>query len=235
MSKYTAEQVKAAAESILNSPGLEACDMGVEASMLRAYAEMLREHEQKEVMRNGRDGVSIVPAVTGGAHRANAHVVETVGFVRESEDGLFIDWAIEGGIDALEPGSELLVASHKVTDEDGAGEVYTRPAERAAVPERIDIQRVPVISTRHVSGERFCWLAHKARLRAAERDNGEMPVASYGWGYWLYVPDDWVGVNTHADLSPVFEWFDGLDLGGDRWLRIDADGPVIPGLPIFEW
>jgi len=51
--------------------------------------------------------------------------VEAVAVTREDEDGLYLDWVLEGGISALEaPGVVLLVAHGKVTDDQGSGEVY---------------------------------------------------------------------------------------------------------------
>lgn len=54
--------------------------------------------------------------------------VETVAITREDDDGLYLDWVLEGGISALEaPGVVLLVAHGTVTDDQGSGEVYLVP------------------------------------------------------------------------------------------------------------
>lgn len=52
--------------------------------------------------------------------------------IRHEEEGLVLDWLIEGGVCALCPGQVLVVATRPITDDDGAGEVY------AASP---DVQR----------------------------------------------------------------------------------------------
>lgn len=58
--------------------------------------------------------------------------VEAVAITREDEDGLYLDWVLEGGISALEaPGVVLLVAHGTVTDDQGSGEVYLAPPAAA--------------------------------------------------------------------------------------------------------
>ncbi len=58
--------------------------------------------------------------------------VEAVAITREDEDGLYLDWVLEGGISALEaPGVVLLVAHGEVTDRHGSGEVYLAPPAAA--------------------------------------------------------------------------------------------------------
>lgn len=60
--------------------------------------------------------------------------VETVAITREDDDGLYLDWVLEGGISALEaPGVVLLVAHGTVTDDQGSGEVYVAPPAAASV------------------------------------------------------------------------------------------------------
>lgn len=59
--------------------------------------------------------------------------VEAVATTREDEDGLYLDWVLEGGISALEaPGVTLLVAHGTLTNAQGSGEVYL--ASPAAAP-----------------------------------------------------------------------------------------------------
>lgn len=58
--------------------------------------------------------------------------VEAVAVTREGDDGLYLDWVLEGGISALEaPGVVLLVAHGTVTDDQGSGEVYLAPPAAA--------------------------------------------------------------------------------------------------------
>ena len=98
-----------------------------------------------------------------------------------------------------------------------------------------EVQRVPVISTGHIT-EATAQVLSKLALRNASYDDYAGPrVAAYPEGFWLYVPDDWSDQFTSDDLRAIFGWFDTLDLGGDRWLRLDRDGPVIPALPTYDW
>lgn len=74
--------------------------------------------------------------------------VEAVAITREDEDGLYLDWVLEGGISALEaPGVVLLVAHGEVTDDQGSGEVYLAPPAAAPVAagEPVEIE-VPTFS-----------------------------------------------------------------------------------------
>ena len=65
--------------------------------------------------------------------------VEAVATVQAGEDGLYLDWLIEGGICALEEGCALVVPSRPITDDLGSGEVYTAPPQPVALTdEQID-------------------------------------------------------------------------------------------------
>lgn len=55
--------------------------------------------------------------------------VEAVATVQAGEDGLYLDWLIEGGICALVEGCTLVMPSRPITDDFGAGEVYTAPPQ----------------------------------------------------------------------------------------------------------
>lgn len=57
-------------------------------------------------------------------------MMEAVAVVRESEDGLYLEWTLEGGIAALELAGTVLFASNDGNDmcaEDGSCEVYLQP------------------------------------------------------------------------------------------------------------
>lgn len=60
--------------------------------------------------------------------------VEAVAEVRRGDDGLKLDWLIEGGVDAMEPGCVLVCATRPITDDDGHGEVYTAPVAAPVAP-----------------------------------------------------------------------------------------------------
>ncbi|WP_256658232.1 hypothetical protein [Pseudomonas sp. DG56-2] len=61
-------------------------------------------------------------------HQSEPIIVEAVAVTREDDEGLRLEWLLEGGIAALEfPGQVLLVAHGKVTDDKGSGEVYLHP------------------------------------------------------------------------------------------------------------
>lgn len=62
--------------------------------------------------------------------------VTAVAVTRESDDGeLYLDWLLEGGIEALEfAGQVLVVADTPITDEEGSGAVYASPVTRTAPP-----------------------------------------------------------------------------------------------------
>lgn len=82
--------------------------------------------------------------------------VEAVAVTREDEDGLYLDWVLEGGISALEaPGVVLLVAHGTVTDGQGSGEVYLAPPAAAHGDEAVrkDAERYRWL--RNQCGERF--------------------------------------------------------------------------------
>jgi hypothetical protein len=57
-------------------------------------------------------------------------IIESVAVVRDGEDGLYLEWTVEGGIDALELAGTVLFASNDGNDmcaEDGSCEVYLEP------------------------------------------------------------------------------------------------------------
>lgn len=66
-------------------------------------------------------------------------VVEAVAMTRADDDeGLRLEWLLEGGIAALEvPGQVLLIAHGKVTDDQGRGEVYTHAPARPETGDKL--------------------------------------------------------------------------------------------------
>lgn len=66
-------------------------------------------------------------------------VLESVAVVREGDDGLYLEWTVEGGIAALEvPGTVLFVSDNgnDLCAEDGSCEVYLAPVDLDATEQR---------------------------------------------------------------------------------------------------
>lgn len=89
------------------------------------------------------------------------------------------------------------------------------------------IMQVPVLSTGHVTRELAELLNNLGRSPAPW---GQEVIDIEG-GWLLYV-----GANEATDvpdvLKPLFAWTASL---GYEWLRLDQDGGVIAGLPIYDW
>jgi hypothetical protein len=65
--------------------------------------------------------------------------IEAVGVTREGDDGLYIEWTLEGGIAALETAGLVLFAcpeANDMCDEDGSCEVYLAPVDLDATEQR---------------------------------------------------------------------------------------------------
>jgi hypothetical protein len=62
-----------------------------------------------------------MPAVEGITVEAVAEIVQT-------DEGLDLQWLIEGGISAMAEGCVLIFAQEPITDNEGSGEVFLRPA-----------------------------------------------------------------------------------------------------------
>jgi hypothetical protein len=98
--------------------------------------------------------------------------VEVVAVTRDSDDGLYLDWAVEGGIDALEqPGVVLLVAHSTITDERGRGEVYNAPPA-AEQPDTVPVPR-ELARALLDEGKRADTWAAQDKLRALLGKDGE--------------------------------------------------------------
>lgn len=76
---------------------------------------------------------AITRALSESAGRkAEPVVIEAVAAIQRNSDGdLFVDWLLEGGIDAMENGAVLLASAIDLTNDEGYGEVYTTPLPRA--------------------------------------------------------------------------------------------------------
>ena len=81
--------------------------------------------------------------------------------------------------------------------------------------------KVPVLSTLHVPGDealkKFC----------------EENASATGEGYnFIFVDLDWIWEGDEAWMEPIADWMEAK--GYTDWVRFDADGDVIPGLPTYE-
>lgn len=86
------------------------------------------------------------------------------------------------------------------------------------------ILRVPVLSTAHVSQATIDWLA----CHSGHTDFGV--VAGYPEGFFLYLHDPKAAADLPEDLAVLARW---VRRRRYNWLRLDADGDVVDGLPRF--
>lgn len=119
-----------------------------------------------------------------------------------------------------------------------AGEPDAAQAYIAALERIIDqsddgyeIQRTLVVSTSHISQEDATYLE--------QASTWPLSVVwlnyEYGWIIYLFKKDDYFQeVTQGAPQSIVSLMRLAIQLNCD-WLRIDADGPEVPGLPTYEW
>jgi hypothetical protein len=80
-----------------------------------------------------------------------------------------------------------------------------------------DVITVPIISTTHMPGE---------RALVTLKDAGAVPVMLFEYGGMLYV--------DYTDVPWVKAIAESLD-APDGWVRLDSLGPVIPGIPVYDW
>ena len=75
---------------------------------------------------------ALAHAIAALSGRGEAGNVEEVGRIRQAANGdRYIDWALEGGIHALEVGDRLIISDSAITDDTGGGKVFTHPAPAA--------------------------------------------------------------------------------------------------------
>lgn len=87
---------------------------------------------KRALLKSVRDAAQAQPAEV----RAELAIVEAVGHIKRVDSGdLGIEWLIEGGICALEPGEVLMVSATRLTDNTGSGEVWLDPLHAAQPPE----------------------------------------------------------------------------------------------------
>lgn len=93
------------------------------------------------------------------------------------------------------------------------------------------VMQVPVLSTKHLT-EDTCgdWLSS-----AMEYHYRDVLNQTDGWFLRIGPADDapeWIS-DAPDDLRYVINWFH--EQGFDGWLRIDADGSTVDGLPTYHW
>jgi hypothetical protein len=62
-------------------------------------------------------------------------LIQAVAITRQNDDGIYLEWLLEGGISEMEFPGQVLFAmpeANDLCDEDGSAEIYIRPAEQPA-------------------------------------------------------------------------------------------------------
>ena len=93
----------------------------------------------------------------------------------------------------------------------------------------IELMRVPVISSRHITAQCADWLDE-----VTGQPNSALCGFKGGYGWIIFVGDDPLDPDCeHVDvLSPVFAW---ARVRGYEWVRIDADADLLLALPVYDW
>ncbi|WP_049098125.1 hypothetical protein [Burkholderia cepacia] len=84
---------------------------------------------------------------------------------------------------------------------------------------------IPVISTAHLT-----YATDQLLLNLGDA-NPWTAVAPYSEGLFVYVQSEDMD-GQPLELSHIFAWARKLNY---QWVRIDADGDHVDGLPIYEW
>lgn len=69
-------------------------------------------------------------------HQGQPILIQAVAVTRQNDDGMYLEWLLEGGITEMEFPGQVLFAmpeANDLCDEDGSAEVYTRPSEQPAL------------------------------------------------------------------------------------------------------
>ncbi|MFJ3121084.1 hypothetical protein ACIPI6_31660 [Pseudomonas protegens] len=85
-----------------------------------------------------RDGVAAVVRLCSDRRAAVQHqgqpiLIQAVAVTRQNDEGMYLEWLLEGGICEMEFPGQVLFAmpeANDLCDEDGSAEVYIRPAEQ---------------------------------------------------------------------------------------------------------
>ncbi|MDP2229238.1 MAG: hypothetical protein Q8J78_17370 [Moraxellaceae bacterium] len=91
----------------------------------------------------------------------------------------------------------------------------------------IYVSEVPVLSTAHV-----CATTMDLLLSGPTETPFGM-VCTYPEGcFILFVAEDTMPTETPADLADLHRW---LQKQPYHWCRLDADGDIVNGLPVYDW
>jgi hypothetical protein len=88
------------------------------------------------------------------------------------------------------------------------------------------VSRVPVLSSTHVSFETM------ERLQSGPAENSFGTVAAYPEGVFLYLQTVLIPENLPEDLLALCKWARKRRC---NWIRLDADGDLVDGLPTYNW
>ena len=88
------------------------------------------------------------------------------------------------------------------------------------------VSRVPVLSTAHVRE------ATLARLLVEPEDSPVAVVAGYPEGCFLYLKAAAGEPDQSEDLRALYQWARQRHY---HWIRLDADGDMVSGLPVYHW
>jgi len=92
------------------------------------------------------------------------------------------------------------------------------------------VMAVPVISADHISVET------EQMLERVGDNHAYLHVATYEFGWFVTVPSERLEVDADDDEMPpdLLGLIDWARAQGYDWIRIDASGDTIDGLPTFE-
>lgn len=102
-------------------------------------------------------------------------------------------------------------------------------------PKSLEINRELVLSTSHVQEATMDWLRESdGRITPDGYEDFDRPAGDsveYGALVFCMYDDDETAAMP-ADLGPLVRLARDNDC---KWLRLDCDGPVVDGLPAWEW
>ena len=88
------------------------------------------------------------------------------------------------------------------------------------------VSRVPVLSTAHLTFETM------DRLQSGPCENPFGTVAAYPEGVFVYLRTSVIPDGLPPDLLALCHWVRKRRYG---WIRLDADGDQVAGLPVYSW
>lgn len=102
------------------------------------------------------------------------------------------------------------------------------------MPHLPEVHQIPFISTSHLTKE------VAATLLALSNDNPWCPCASWEYGAFIFLDDlEAKEGGVPQCLIDIRDWRMKLEIKGmldnSRWVRVDAEGSVVEGLPVYDW